>query len=59
MSKKPPEIMKKQDAAERSRNFKEVALGYSEEQALNEARRCLKCKKTVMRRRLSRSRADP
>ena len=28
----------------RSRNFEEVALGYTEEQAIDEARRCLNCK---------------
>lgn len=33
-----------QDAKERNKNFKEVALGYSEETALNEAARCLNCK---------------
>ena len=43
--KKTPEIMHKQEADIRRRNFKEVALGYTEEQALNEAGRCLKCKK--------------
>jgi len=35
----------KQEAAERARNFSEVALGYSEEQALKEASRCIQCKK--------------
>lgn len=29
---------------ERNKNFKEVALGYSEEQALKESERCLNCK---------------
>ena len=33
-----------QPADERRRNFKEVALGYTEEQALAEAERCLQCK---------------
>jgi glutamate synthase (NADPH/NADH) small chain len=33
-----------QDPAERGRNFWEVALGYSEEQAVDEAKRCLGCK---------------
>ena len=28
----------------RNHNFKEVALGYTEEQAINEAKRCLNCK---------------
>ncbi len=34
-----------QDATERSHNFNEVALGYTREQALLEASRCLTCKK--------------
>lgn len=33
-----------QDPVERSRNFREVALGYSAETAISEARRCLQCK---------------
>ncbi|MCX5693037.1 MAG: NADPH-dependent glutamate synthase [Candidatus Omnitrophica bacterium] len=37
--------MKKQTAKERIRNFKEVALGLSAEEALKEASRCLFCKK--------------
>jgi len=37
--------MPKQTAAVRSRNFDEVALGYSEEQAIEEAGRCIQCKK--------------
>lgn len=37
-------LMPVQDAEERSRNFNEVALGYSEEDALKEAGRCLHCK---------------
>lgn len=36
--------MPKQDPKVRIRNFNEVALGYSEEQALAEANRCLQCK---------------
>lgn len=36
--------MPSQDAVERSKNFKEVALGYTEEQAVSEAERCLHCK---------------
>ena len=36
--------MPAQDAKVRVRNFDEVALGYSEEQALDEANRCLNCK---------------
>jgi len=41
LSKNP---MPTQDAAVRSKNFSEVALGYSEEAALDEAARCLNCK---------------
>lgn len=37
--------MPKQTAAVRRRNFDEVALGYSEEQAVEEAGRCIQCKK--------------
>ena len=36
--------MPTQDAALRGRNFREVALGYTEEQAIDEANRCLNCK---------------
>ncbi len=36
--------MPTQPAEERAHNFREVALGYSEEQALDEALRCLHCK---------------
>ena len=37
--------MPKQDAKVRVKNFNEVALGYSEENAMIEASRCLNCKK--------------
>jgi len=37
--------MRVQDSNVRRRNFNEVALGYSEEEAINEANRCLQCKK--------------
>ncbi len=37
-------IMPTQDAKVRARNFDEVALGYSEETAIDEAMRCLNCK---------------
>lgn len=36
--------MPSQEASVRSRNFKEVALGYTEEMAIDEAQRCLNCK---------------
>jgi glutamate synthase (NADPH/NADH) small chain len=35
--------MREQPPAERVKNFCEVALGYSEEEAKNEAKRCLQC----------------
>ncbi len=38
------EPMPHQPPEERIKNFLEVALGYNEEQALSEAKRCLKCK---------------
>ncbi|MDI3548317.1 MAG: glutamate synthase small chain [Halanaerobiales bacterium] len=37
--------MPEQDPKERIHNFNEVALGYSKEDALKEAERCLRCKK--------------
>ncbi|MDO4548078.1 MAG: NADPH-dependent glutamate synthase, partial [Clostridia bacterium] len=36
--------MPEQNPIERGKNFREVALGYTEEMALNEAARCLQCK---------------
>ena len=41
----PRNKMPQQEAAARIKNFGEVALGYTEEQALDEADRCLSCKK--------------
>lgn len=41
--------MPKQEPFERVRNFDEVALGYTEELAREEAGRCLKCKKPTCR----------
>jgi glutamate synthase (NADPH) small chain len=41
--------MPKQNPVERTRNFDEVALGYSEEAAQAEASRCLRCKKPLCR----------
>ncbi len=35
--------MKEQDPMERIKNFNEVALGYTAEEAINEAKRCLSC----------------
>jgi glutamate synthase (NADPH/NADH) small chain len=37
--------MPKQTPEERSKNFNEVAFGYTHEQALEEANRCIQCKK--------------
>ncbi len=37
-------LMPTQDAAQRAKNFFEVATGYTEEQAIDEALRCLGCK---------------
>lgn len=39
-----PQKVKELDALERSLGFQEVVLGYSEEEALKEASRCLQCK---------------
>ena len=39
--------MAKQDVLERIHNFYEVALGYTEEQAVLEAQRCLQCPKPL------------
>jgi len=38
-------LMPEQEPEERKSNFNEVALGYTEEMALEEAKRCLVCKK--------------
>lgn len=35
---------REQDPIERGKNFKEVSLGYKEEEAIEEANRCLECK---------------
>jgi len=43
--KVPRVTMPEQDPLERSKNFNEVALGYSERDALREASRCIQCKK--------------
>ncbi|MEE9543433.1 MAG: NADPH-dependent glutamate synthase [Thermodesulfobacteriota bacterium] len=41
----PVQPMGEQDAKERVKNFYEVPLGFTEEQAVLEARRCIQCKK--------------
>ncbi len=38
--------MREQPLKERVKNFREVPFGYSEEEAMEEARRCLQCKKS-------------
>ncbi len=43
--KTPRTAMPEQDPKRRARNFEEVALGYSEKDALTEAARCLSCRK--------------
>lgn len=45
LDKKKRIPVKEQDPVERSHNFKEVCLGYNEEEAVLEAGRCLQCKK--------------
>lgn len=40
----PPQAMPQQDPAVRIHNMSEVALGYTEDEALVEANRCLQCK---------------
>lgn len=41
----PPQHMSEQDAAERIHNQKEVPMGFTPEQSVLEANRCLQCKK--------------
>ena len=43
-SRAPRTPMPERDAAERAQDFDEVSLGYSEEQAVAEANRCIQCK---------------
>lgn len=43
----PRQPMPEQDPMERIRNFMEVALGYTEEQAVAEASRCLGCRRPL------------
>ena len=44
MTKTP---MPEQEPNVRNKNFKEVALGYTAEMAIEEAKRCLHCKKPM------------
>ena len=43
----PRHEMPCQDPQERAHNFEEVALGYTQEMAVEEAKRCLQCKKPL------------
>ena len=45
MGKIPRIPVREQDPQIRAKNFKEVCLGYTDEEAMLEARRCLNCKK--------------
>jgi glutamate synthase (NADPH/NADH) small chain len=45
--KKEPVKVKEAEAARRASNFEEVVLGYTEQEALDEASRCLQCKNPV------------
>jgi glutamate synthase (NADPH/NADH) small chain len=45
--KKKREHMKDRPVAERIRDFQEVPLGYTPEQAMEEAKRCIQCKKPL------------
>jgi len=47
--KGPRQAMPCQDPQERVRNFEEVALGYTAQMAVDEAQRCLQCKKPLCR----------
>ncbi|OGW75652.1 MAG: glutamate synthase (NADPH), homotetrameric [Omnitrophica bacterium RBG_13_46_9] len=42
--KKQPVKIKEAESSERIKGFREVVLGYSEEEAIEEAKRCLQCK---------------
>ncbi|MBM3246871.1 MAG: dihydropyrimidine dehydrogenase, partial [Candidatus Omnitrophica bacterium] len=44
MEKKEAQKVRERPAQERSCSFEEVVLGYSEDEALKEASRCLQCK---------------
>jgi glutamate synthase (NADPH/NADH) small chain len=43
----PRQVMPEQDPHERVRNFYEVPMGYSPEQAMAEAKRCIQCRKPL------------
>ncbi|MBI5469190.1 MAG: NADPH-dependent glutamate synthase [Deltaproteobacteria bacterium] len=43
----PKQVMPEQDPGERVKNFFEVPYGYTAEQAMEEAKRCIQCKKPL------------
>jgi len=43
----PRQVMPEQDPMERVKNFSEVPYGYTAEQAMEEAKRCIQCKKPL------------
>ncbi|GAA0180561.1 NADPH-dependent glutamate synthase [Clostridium sediminicola] len=47
MAKMPRVPISEQDATKRAKNFEEVCLGYTEEEAVKEASRCINCKKPM------------
>lgn len=47
--------VREQEATARAKNFDEVCLGYNKEEAIEEARRCINCKKCTVYQRLSSS----
>ena len=51
MLKKVP--VREQDPKVRATNFEEVCLGYNQEEAMEEAQRCLRLQETEMCRRMS------
>ena len=50
IEKTPRNLMNEQDPKVRAKNFNEVALGYTPEQAIAEAKRCLQCKNAPCRK---------
>ena len=51
--------MPTQDPNVRNKNFKEVALGYTEEMAVNEAKRCIQLQEQALPVRLPRGHRHP
>ena len=56
MQKNP---MPEQDPLVRNKNFDEVALGYTAEMAMDEAKRCLNCKNSLCRTQAPPTTAGP